>query len=140
MIRNDNETRFNNHDVDEYIASIEHDVRRADAEIILTMMEKLSGYPPKMYGTSMIGFGTYHYKYDSGREGDSMKIGFSPRKANLVLYIMPGFDDYKDKLVSLGKCKTGKSCLYINKLADVNLDILAEIITISIGVMNDRYG
>ncbi|MCJ8324448.1 MAG: DUF1801 domain-containing protein [Rhizobiales bacterium] len=140
MTKNQNKTRFNSHDVEEFIASIEHDVRRTDAEKLLAMMETLSGYPPKMYGTSMIGFGTYHYKYDSGREGDSMKIGFSPRKANLVLYIMPGFDDYKDKLARLGKCKTGKSCLYINKLADVNLDILAEIITISIDVMNDRYG
>lgn len=140
MTQNKNKTQFNNHDVDEFIASVEHDVRRADAEKLLVMMETISGYPPKMYGTSIIGFGTYHYKYDSGREGDSMKIGFSPRKANMVLYIMPGFEDYKDKLANMGKCKTGKSCLYINKLTDVDLGILSEIIEISVRSMDKKYG
>lgn len=140
MTKNQNKTQENDHDVDEFIASIEKDQKRLDAQKILMMMEEISGHPPKMWGASIIGFGTYHYKYDSGREGDAMKIGFSPRKANLVLYIMLGFEGYIDKLASLGKHKTGKSCLYINNLADIDLSVLNEIIKISIDTMNDKYG
>lgn len=140
MTKNDNKTQENLNDVDEFIASIEKDQKRLDAQKVLAMMEDISGYAPKMWGASIIGFGAYHYKYDSGREGVAMKIGFSPRKANMVLYIMPGFENYKDKLVELGKHKTGKSCLYINKLADIDQAILSDIIKVSIDSMNAKYG
>ena len=93
-----------------------------------------------MWGSSIVGFGRYHYKYDSGREGDFMKVGFSPRKQNISLYIMTGFDRYEELMAKLGKFKTGKSCLYINKLADVDEDVLTELITISYDLMTEKYG
>ena len=87
----------------------------------------------------MIGFGRYHYRYDSGREGDFMLTGFSPRKANLVVYVLPGYDDIGDLLAQLGKHKIGKSCLYINKLADVDLGVLERIITQGVARMRQTY-
>jgi len=101
-------------------------------------MEDTSGYKPYLSGT-IIGFGKYDYKYDSGREGTSSVVAFSPRKANLVLYIMPGFADNQDLLESLGKHKIGKSCLYINKLEDVNLVVLKKIIKASVKVMRNTH-
>lgn len=122
-----------------FIAGIEHDTRRADAESMLEIMGRLTGYQPKMWGTSIVGFGRYHYVYESGREGDSTIVGFSPRKANLVVYLMPGYEDFTDQLSRLGKHKIGKSCLYINKLADIDRDVLEEMITISVNKMHDNY-
>ena len=92
-----------------------------------------------MWGASLIGYGRYHYKYDSGREGDMLITGFSPRKANLVLYIMPGYRDLSDKLARLGKHKIGKSCLYINKLADIDMDVLREIVEDGLAYMKENY-
>ena len=92
-----------------------------------------------MWGPSIIGFGSYHYKYDSGREGDAFLTGFSPRAQNMTVYIMPGFSKYEATLKKLGKHKLGKSCLYIKKLEDVDLDILTDIIKDSVEVMNARY-
>lgn len=140
MAKNDNKTQQTDADVLAFLALIERDQKREDAFKIMNMMEDISGYPAKMWGGSLVGFGTYHYKYDSGREGDMMKIGFSPRKANLVLYIMGGFEAYKDKLADFGKYKTGKSCLYINKLADVDEGILRDMIKADVDYMNDKYG
>jgi hypothetical protein len=95
-------------------------------------MREVTQEEPIMWGDSIIGFGSYHYKYKSGREGDWFLIGFSPRKQSLTLYIMSGFDGYEEKLNKLGKYRTGKSCLYINKLKDVNLSVLKEIMVDSI--------
>jgi hypothetical protein len=113
---------------------------------ILDLMSQISVKEPKMWGSSIVGFGSYHYKYASGMEGDWMVLGFSPRKANITLYIMPGFGDYNDKnskqseiMGSLGKFKTGKSCLYIKKLADINLEILTELIQKSLVYMKEKY-
>jgi len=92
-----------------------------------------------MWGDSIVGFGSYHYKYKSGREGDWPMTGFSPRKRNLTLYIMPGFSEYDDLLTNLGKYKTGKSCLYINKIEDVDLDVLRELVLQSVEHMAE-YG
>jgi hypothetical protein len=103
-------------------------------------MEEITGLPPKMWGPSIVGFGTYHYKYDSGREGDMLKIGFSPRKAALTVYIMPGFRRYEELMEMLGKHKTGKSCLYIKKLTDVNESVLKELCQESWAYMNEKYG
>lgn len=125
--------------VADFIAAVEHPTRRADAEAVCAMMAEISGEPPVMWGPSIIGFGRYHYRYDSGREGDFLQIGFSPRKANLVLYLMPGFEGRQDLLARLGKAKTSVSCLYLNKLADVDMDVLRELITTSLNEMRRRY-
>ncbi len=118
--------------VAEFIESVENERRREDAHTVAAMMERVTGEKPKLWGTSIVGFGEAHYKYESGREGDWFKVGFSPRKANLVLYIMPGFRDYGPLMQRLGKHKTGKSCLYINKLDDVDMDVLEELVAKSI--------
>ncbi len=128
-------------DVDpaEFIAAVEHPVRRADAEVLLEMMTRVTGYPPKMWGPSIIGFGRYHYRYDTGREGDFLVTGFSPRTANLVVYILPGYDDIGEQLARLGKHRIGKSCLYINKLADIDLDVLEDIVADGVARIRENY-
>ena len=115
--------------VDEFIASIAHPIRRQDAAVLVDLFSKVTGYAPKMWGDSIVGFGQYHYRYATGREGDFLATGFSPRKSNLSIYIMPGYGDFADILQNLGKHKLGKSCLYVNKLADIDLDVLAQLIT-----------
>jgi len=122
-----------------FIAEVEPESKRKDAETIISMMERLSGEKPVMWGPSMIGFGSYHYKYDSGREGDWFLTGFSPRKSNFSLYIMAGFDKYEKLMSKLGKYKTGKSCLYVKKLDDIDLDVLEELITGSLVYMKEKY-
>ena len=122
-----------------FIASVEHPTRRADALTLLELMQKITGWQAQMWGSSIIGFGQYHYKYDSGREGDFMRTGFSPRKTNMVVYIMPGYTNFDPILARLGKHKLGKSCLYINKLADVDLDVLEELIRAGLADMEKKY-
>lgn len=123
----------------EFIAAVEHPTRRADAEVLLEMMKRVTGFEPKMWGPTIIGFGRYHYRYESGREGDFLITGFSPRKANLSIYVMPGYDDYSEELGRLGKHKMGKSCLYINKLADVDLAVVEEIVATGVERMHANY-
>lgn len=103
------------------------------------MLERITGESPKMWGPSIIGFGSYHYKYDSGHEGDMCRLGFSPRKAELVLYVLTEDPGQTEKLTRLGKHKTGKSCLYIKKLADVDMAVLEEIATDALSYMNRKY-
>jgi len=122
----------------EFISSIENERRRSDSEVLVDLIEEESGYQPYMHG-SMIGYGKYHYKYESGREGDIFVTGFSPRKQNLAVYIMPGFSSYEKMLKSLGKHKVGKSCLYINKLADIDLTVLRKLVKISVKDMQKKY-
>jgi len=123
------------------IAAIEHDRRRADAETLLGFFNGITKLKPKMWGPSIIGYGRYAYKYDSGREGESLLTGFSPRKSNLSLYVMPGYssDEMQDRLAKLGKHKLGKSCLYINKLADIDMAVLEDIIKAGLDDMYARY-
>lgn len=135
-----NKTVPNSASVADFVAAVEHPRRRADAEALMKLMEELSGESPRMWGGSIIGFGEYHYRYESGREGDMPRVGFSPRKSNLSLYIMSGFEDYGELLSQLGKHKVGKSCLYINKLADVDLEVLSQLVTASLDYMNRKYG
>lgn len=135
----ENKTKPTDVPVEEFIESIDHKVRKEDAWTLYNMLNEVTGLKAKMWGPSIIGYGTYHYKYDSGREGDMIKIGFSPRKASLSLYIMSGFPEYEDLLSRLGKYKLGKSCLYINKLTDVDLDILKEIMVRGFQKMNEKY-
>ncbi|GAA4722023.1 DUF1801 domain-containing protein [Sphingomonas lutea] len=113
--------------VDAFLDGVANPVRRADGHALRAMMERVTGEPAVMWGPSIVGFGSYHYRYDSGHEGDACRIGYSPRSANLVLYV-GGFDDYAALLGKLGKHKTSKACLYINKLADVDLGVLEEIV------------
>jgi len=112
--------------VDDFIAAVEKPVRRADARVVRAMMERVTGEPATMWGPTIIGFGTCHYRYASGHEGDMCRVGFSPRSANLVLYV-GGFPEYEELLGKLGKHKSSKACLYLNKLADVDLGVLEEI-------------
>ena len=102
-------------------------------------MKEVTQEKPVMWGTSIIGFGTYHYKYASGREADWLKVGFSPRKRSLTVYLAPGLDDIEDLREQMGKHRVGKGCLYINKLSDVNTDVLKLIIKKSIEVLEQRY-
>ena len=125
--------------VEAFIAAVENPTRRADARTVCALMAELSGEPPVMWGPSIIGFGSYHYRYGSGREGDFLRIGFSPRKGNLVLYLNPGFEGREGLLARLGKVRTSVACLYINKLADVDLDVLRELTAASLDEMRRRY-
>lgn len=111
-----------------FIAAVEDDARRADAKKLDKMFREITGEKPALWGPTIIGYGLYHYKYESGREGEMCRTGFSPRKANLVLYIIAGFKEYAPLLKKLGKHKIGKSCLYINKLADVDETVLRDLI------------
>ncbi len=128
----ENKTKPTDVSVDEFLASVENDRRRDDAMTVCKMMQEITGEEPAMWGPTMVGFGTYHYKYDSGREGDWFVAGFAPRKASLVVYIMSGFKRHDVLMKKLGKHKTGGSCLYINKLSDVDMDILRELISRSV--------
>lgn len=125
-------------EINNFISRIENETRKADSKVMLTLLERVSGYKPYLSG-SIIGFGKYHYKYESGREGDSAVIAFSPRKQNLVIYIMPGFEKYNDLLQEVGKHKIGKSCLYVNKLSDLKLEVLEEIAALSVLQMQKKY-
>lgn len=128
-------------DPKDFVASVEHEKRRADAETLLHFFDTVTGLEPKMWGPSLIGYGRYHYKYESGREGDFFLTGFSPRKANLSIHIMPGYrsGEMQDLLSRLGKHKLGASCLYINKLADVDMDVLEEIVRDGMSYMRKNY-
>ena len=124
-----NKTALTDASVGEFIASIAHPTRRQDAAVLVDLFSNITEFAPKMWGDSIVGFGQYHYRYATGREGDFLATGFSPRKSNLSIYIMSGYGDFSDILKNLGKHKLGKSCLYVNKLADIDLDVLAQLIT-----------
>lgn len=132
-------TQKNDASVEAFLSTVEHERKREDCQEILELMRRVTGEKPAMWGDSIVGFGEYHYKYASGREGEWFLTGFSPRKQNLTLYIMSGFDEYEDLLKKLGKYKTGKSCLYINKLEDVDLDVLAELVKKSVNHMRKTH-
>ena len=124
----DLKTKPTDQSVEDFLKKVEHPTRKSDGFELLEMMKEVTKEDPVMWGTSIIGFGSYHYKYASGREGDWMKTGFSPRKRSLSVYISHGFEGYDELLEKLGKHRLGKGCLYINKLADVDKQVLKEII------------
>jgi len=132
-------TKVNKASVDKFLKGVEDEQKRDDCFKIVEIMQKATKAEPKMWGTSIVGFGSYHYKYASGREGDWMLVGFSPRKQNLTLYIMSGFDEYNSLLKKLGKHATGKSCLYIKNLEDVDMKILKELVTKSVKHMQKNH-
>ena len=125
-------TKPTDHSVEAFLNSVADDQKRQDSFTILNLMAEVTGDEPQMWGDSIVGFGRYHYKYASGREGDWFLTGFSPRKQSLTLYIMAGFDDYDNLMAQLGKYKTGKSCLYIKKLKDIDQAVLRELVKQSV--------
>lgn len=124
----ENKTQATENSVADFIAAVTPANKRKEAQILDALFRDVTGWAPRLWGPSIIGYGSYHYVYESGREGDTAATGFSPRKAKHSIYIMPGYADYAEILERLGKHSKGKSCLYINKLADIDLDVLAELI------------
>ena len=132
-------TRATAVDVDAFLDSVPDAQRRADAHKVREMMERLSGYPAKMWGPSIVGFGRYHYKYESGHGGEMARIGFSPRARELVLYLIGGFPRHQALMDRLGKYRTGKSCLYVKRLADVDQTVLEELTREALDHMREAY-
>lgn len=125
--------------VENFINSVENEQRSKDSREMIELMREITGSEPRMWGSSLVGFGQYHYKYASGREGDSFLTGFSPRKSAFTVYVMPGFDLYADQMARLGPHKTGKSCLYLKNLDVADRGVLEEIIRDSVEVMRKKY-
>ncbi|MEJ2514965.1 MAG: DUF1801 domain-containing protein [Gammaproteobacteria bacterium] len=126
--------------VDAFVEATVEEARRGDAGTLLGMMSRITGEPPKMWGSSIIGFGSYHYRYASGREGDWMLTGFSPRKRDFSIYVMAGLDRYPELMKKLGRYRAGKSCLYVRRLADIDLHVLEELLERSVGWIRTTYG
>lgn len=124
-------TKKNLASVEVFLNGIENEIRKKDSFAILELLKNWTKNEPRMWGSNIVGFGNYHYKYESGREGDWFLVGFSPGKQHLTLYIMTGFSRYGEIMKRLGKHKTGKSCLYINKLEDIDVHVLEEIVQAS---------
>lgn len=135
----ENKTKPTRLGVTEFMNSIEDPDKRRDARKVSAMMRKATGSRASMWGSNIVGFGEYHYKYDSGREGDFMITGFSPRKQALTLYVIPGFKTFGSLMKKLGKHKTGKSCLYIRRLSDVDESMLEKLIVASVKLMRKKY-
>jgi hypothetical protein len=135
----DNKTRPTGASVTEFIAAISDPGMRADAKKVAAMMRRATGKRARMWGPSIVGYGSYHYRYASGRAGEFMITGFSPRKRALTIYVMPGFSRFDTLMSKLGSYKTGKSCLYIRRLADVDETVLEQIIAQSVGYMRAHY-
>lgn len=133
-------TQVNDANVTEFLNAVSEEAKRQDSFVLLELFQRITGEKPKMWGTSIVGFGSYHYKSErSSQEGDWMLTGFSPRKQAMTLYVLSGFEDQDDQLGKLGKHTTGKGCLYIKKLSDVNVDVLSQIIATSYKEMKARH-
>jgi hypothetical protein len=135
----ENKTKPTSASVTEFVNAIEDPQKRADARKVAAMMRRATGKRAKMWGSSIVGYGTYHYRYDSGREGDFLLTGYSPRKQALTVYILAGFERFGPLMKKLGKYKTGKSCLYIKRLADVDENVLEQLINESVDYMRANY-
>ena len=131
-------TKKNIASVEAFLNSVENEKRKSDSFVVLELMKKITNAEPSMWGPSIIGFGSYHYKYASGIENDWFLTGFSPRKQSLTLYIMNGFNRYDEILSRLGKYKTGKSCLYMNKIEDIDIGVLEELIEASVNYLQSK--
>lgn len=132
-------TRPTDQDVEAYLDTVADEKRRADTRAVMEIMREVTGEAPRLWGGSMIGFGSYHYRYESGREGDWFLTGVAPRKNALTVYIMAGFDRYDELMARLGKHSTGRSCLYIKRLEDVDLAVLRELIDRSVRHTAETY-
>lgn len=134
-------TKKNDADVGAFLDGIADEKRRADCRAVVELLAEATGEPPAMWGDGIIGFGSYHYKYPTGREGDWMAVGVSPRKRNLTVYVMTGFERHEALMKKLGRYTTGKSCLYVRRLEDVDLDVLRELVRESFALVSQgRYG
>ena len=136
----ENKTQATEASVDEYLAAIEDETRRKDCVALAKLMSKATKHKPVMWGTSIVGFGSYHYKYESGREGDSCLTGFSPRKSDISVYLMGNYEGREELLAQLGRHKMGKACLYVRQLRDVDLKVLEQLVVGSVAEMRRRYG
>ncbi len=125
-------TKVNDADVVAFLNGVADERKRQDCFAVLELMRRVTGEEPKMWGASIVGFGAYHYVYATGNSGDWLLTGFAPRAQNITLYIIAGFDQYPDLMARLGKYKTGKSCLYVKRLADVDLTVLEELVALSV--------
>lgn len=139
MTKAENKTQATVTRVEDFVTGIADENQRADARSLIAMMTRLSGEPATMWGPSIIGFGRYRYIYDSGREGEMCRIGFSPRKGQTVLYLIDGFEGHAELMAKLGKHKTGKSCLYVKRLSDINLVVLEDMCRSSLAYMAAKY-
>lgn len=135
----DNKTQPTEMALEDYLAGIEDPQRRQDCTSLVSIMAEITNEPPVLWGTSIVGFGTYHYKYESGREGDFMITGFASRARDISIYLMASTDAQADLLAKLGKHKMGRACLTIKRLSDIDLSVLRELITQSVGEMKKRY-
>ena len=135
----ENKTKPTDASVSDYVESLQQEARKADSKILLPAMSEWTGMTPKLWGPSIIGFGEYHYKYESGREGDYFLTGFAPRKSAMTVYIMPGFRPYGEQLDRLGPHKHSSSCLYITRLARIDMAVLEEIVRDSVERMKANY-
>lgn len=140
MAKAELKTKKTNRSVKKFIDSIEDETKRRDCRELARRMRRATGKNAKMWGDAIVGYGAYHYKYPTGREGDWFRIGFSPRKQNLTIYIMDGFEKYNRLMKKLGPHKTGKSCLYIKRLEDINLEVLDKLIAESVKYFDKKYG
>ena len=131
-------TKVNDASVSDFLDNVADPERRRDCDTVSALMQKVTGEPPKMWGASIVGLATYQYTYASGQSGVWPIIGFSPRKNDLTLYIMPGFTEYEELMSKLGKFKTGKSCLYLKKLADVDMKVLEQLMKDSVAAMGSK--
>lgn len=132
-------TQVNQGSVTSFLKQVDDDEKITDCHELIKLMTKITSEKPKMWGDSIVGFGSYHYKNKSGQEGDWFLTGFSPRKQNLSLYIMAGFESYENLMSKLGKHKTGRSCLYIKKLEDVDIEVLGQLIESSVDFVKNRH-
>ncbi len=135
----ENKTKATEVAVEEFIAQVEHNTRREDAIVLDELFRRVTGWTPRMWGPTIIGYGSYDYTYESGRTGTSLATGFSPRKANMVLYIMPGYQDLGEMLARVGKHKIGKACLYLGPLKNNDLDVIEEIIRAGLDDLGKRW-
>lgn len=134
-----NRTEHSESRVEEFLRGVEPARKAVEAQELDQLFRRVTGFAPRLWGPTIVGYGQYHYVYKTGREGDSLATGFSPRKAAHSIYIMPGYGDFGELLARLGKHRTGKSCLYVNKLADIDMAVLAELIAAGLDDLSKRW-
>lgn len=134
-----NKTEFTDKNVDDFLQTVENEQKRKDSYELIALMEKITGEKAKMWGPTIVGFGNYHYKYESGHEGNAPLVGFSPRKTAISLYVFTGLQEHEHLLENLGKFTIGKACIYVKKLADINLKILTGLMNHSIDYVTTKY-
>lgn len=134
-----NKTEFTDKNVDDFLQTLESEQKRKDSYELIALMEKITGEKAKMWGSTIVGFGNYHYKYESGHEGNAPLIGFSPRKTAISLYVFTGLQEHEHMLENLGKFTMGKACIYVKRLTDINLDALTGLMNHSIDYVSTKY-